>query len=220
MSPSAVLIQRQALLSIGGWPTHIKGCTDIYTWLRLTTKQDMIRNSCATVGYRRHPASNSNKLRLEKIDNLVNEYYTIAKSLIPYRIAQNPQEQETLNKRLEALGQFRSIVKVLRTRNQQMLGESLEKLDIALKSESQGFRESICNLLIWFLYPILTRDKNLMLNLLTSWSNQNFDTYKAIQKTLFSTRIFWRHFLLNPLDFRFWMLIIKQSPYYKLLISK
>lgn len=208
-SPSTVLIQRQALLSIGGWPIHIKGCTDIYTWLRLTANQNLIRSGCATVGYRRHFLSNSNQLRLEKIDNLVKEYYSICGNLIDYRIAHHPQEKETLTRRLNVLSQFELIIKVSSSQNKEILSKCLENLDLALAQESQSFRVCMCNVLIWFLYPHLTIDKNLMLNLLTSWSNENYATFQAMQKALLSKRIFWEHFLVNLLDFRFWILTLK-----------
>ncbi len=208
-TPSAVLIRRSALENIGGWFTQFvgAGCVDVYTWLRLSVEQPLIKNHCVTVGYRRHPNSLGISLRLQNIQRLMDANQRILEDALAYRLAVHPEESNVLSNRLNLLTPLANIVKAATTYDLSLLNTSALSLEENLASESSSFVQSISNLLLWFLYPYVDTQYKTLIFLLEHWPLQAARTRQCFLVRIASSRILPKHLLFHPLNPHLWKLL-------------
>ena len=208
-TPSSVVIRRNALNLIGGWSNQFTGsaCVDLYMWLRLSVNHSLVRNNSCTVGYRRHKTSQGNALRLQNIQRLIDIHKTTLNDALSYRIALFPQDSFFLQKRLDSLINMSGIVEAAITLNYSLLDDSIIAFEESLADESTAFIESICTLLLWFLYPYLEPEQPTLKTLLKGWTNKAEKTRQAFRSRIALSRILPRHLLAHPFDLYLWDLL-------------
>ncbi len=84
-APAQVLIRRDALLEMGGWPVNIVGVADFFTWLRLSATRPLLSISDLTVGYRQHAESYSTALRNDRKKKFLERYLQAASDALKAR---------------------------------------------------------------------------------------------------------------------------------------
>jgi glycosyltransferase involved in cell wall biosynthesis len=95
VSPSAVLVRRSAIDSIGGWPTQFP-ISDIYTWLRLSAKDSFVNVKTKFVAKRFSRFSFSSILLEEQPLETYAVVHKVYREAIPYRIKYHPEEANDL----------------------------------------------------------------------------------------------------------------------------
>jgi hypothetical protein len=208
-TPSAVVTRRSALNLINGWPTQFTGsAVDYYTWLRLSVNQSLMRNPSVTVGYRRHNNSQGMMLRLKNMQ-LIDTHITTLEDALSYRLSVRSQDTLLLKNRLESLTNMSDIVKGAITFNQSLLVDSVITFEERLTHESTAFIGSMCNLLLWFLYPYLDPQEAVLTTLLEYWPNKAYKTRQCFRERIALSRILPKHLLAHPFDLRFWALLVE-----------
>jgi glycosyltransferase involved in cell wall biosynthesis len=216
-TPSAVVCQRWSINYINGWPTKFTGTAiDYYTWLRLSVSQSLIRNQSVTVGYRRHNNSQGTALRLQNIDRLMDAHIKTLADALSYRLSVCPQDSMLLENRLNSLTNISDIVKAAITCNPSLLVKSVMDFEESLADESTSFIGSMCNLLLWFLYPHLDPQAATLTTMLEFWPKKADKTRQGLRERIALSRILPRHLLAHPFDLSLWALLVEFAP----LISK
>ena len=83
-TPAQVLMRRKVLIAAGGWPTHIVGAADYFTWLRISIEKPLLALPSLTVGYRQHRSSYSNTMRGQHRSKFFESYLAAAQE-VPQR---------------------------------------------------------------------------------------------------------------------------------------
>jgi glycosyltransferase involved in cell wall biosynthesis len=209
-TPSAVVMRRSALNLINGWPTQFTGsAVDYYTWLRLSVNQSLMRNPSVTVGYRRHNNSQGMALRLQNTQRLIDTHIKTLEDALSYRLSICPQDALLLKNRLESLSNMSDIVKGAINFNQSLLVNSVIAFEESLAHESTAFIGSMCNLLLWFLYPYLDPQETALATLLEYWPNKAYKTRQCFRERIALSRILPQHLLAHPFDLRWWSLLVE-----------
>lgn len=212
-TPSAVVIRREALDSINGWPTQFTGtAVDYYTWLRLSVNQSLIRNHCITVGYRRHNNSQGTKLRLQNLEKLIDNHINTLADALRYRFSVYPQDAVLLENRLKSLTNMLDIITATITVDQSLLVKGAISFEESLANESTAFISSMCNLLLWFLYPYLDPQEFTLKIILEHWPNKAAKTRQGLRERIALSRILPRHLLAHPFDLSLWALLVEFAP--------
>ena len=84
-TPAQVLMRREVLIAAGGWPTHIVGAADYFTWLRISIEKPLLVLPSLTVGYRQHRSSYSNTMREQQRSKFFESYLAAAQEVLSER---------------------------------------------------------------------------------------------------------------------------------------
>jgi len=96
LTPSCAMVERQALLGIGGWTVE-HPVADLYTWLALSAASPAMRIEPASVGYRQSAGSNAQRLRRDPHALLAQHVETL-RAVLPLRVAAKPKDQNAAAK--------------------------------------------------------------------------------------------------------------------------
>ncbi|WP_254444763.1 glycosyltransferase family A protein [Anabaena sp. UHCC 0187] len=213
---SAVVIRRTEMNKLGGWPIQFGGCTDTYTWQRLSVTQPLIENRTATVGYRQHEQSMSIDLRSQQTLNYFQDAIATSEDALNYRLEIHPQDTDKLTNRLAFMKPMLNILEATIHSDTQLLKESFLAFEKCLVGESDAFIQLIVGQLIWFITPKLgmqapRRKTELLKILIRRWLQEPENTYFTllfrIQENL-PIWTAWQYLLLQPQQINVWRLFI------------
>ena len=211
-TPSNLMIRREALESIGGWPTQFNFCGDIYTWLRLSTDHAFIRNKGITVAYRRHSSSQSSTLLAKNTQKCFQDLSTALEDALTYYPAfSKPNYYSQLQKRLSTLSVMSIVLENIINFNSSQFTKAIILLEEHLSNEKKGFVSSMCGLLIWFLYSHLANQPTLFSHLLQYWPQEATRTRQAFEERITSSRLLPKCLLSDPFNKSLWSLLIQSS---------
>ncbi|MGK7878996.1 MAG: glycosyltransferase family 2 protein [Crocosphaera sp.] len=210
-TPSSLMIRRTALESIGGWPTQVDFCGDIYTWLRLSVNRPFIKNKGITVAYRRHSNSQSSSYIANNTAKCFHSFLSGLTDAFNYYSAANSQNCSSLKPRLLALSAMGNILDHFLEYEPSKLKESIIVFEENLSEETEGFVGSMCGLLIWFLYINFVHKPILLSRLLSVWPQEAKRTRKAFRERIAASRLLGIGLLSNPLNRHFWQLLLGSS---------
>ncbi|MCL1473554.1 glycosyltransferase family 2 protein [Argonema antarcticum] len=193
---SSVVIRRDALNEMGGWPAKFSGCGDAYTWFRLSVAQPLIENRSTTIGYRQHESSLNIDLRSQKALSYFNEALAASEDAVAHRLAIYPENSDRLKRRLAVLTPMSDILKATINSDYQLLKESALAFEASLAGESTAFIKSMLNMLFWFLSPslnieTLARKTDYFKILIQHWPKDARNSREALMDYNLGNRIIW-----------------------------
>lgn len=211
-TPSNVLIRRTALESIGGWPSHINFCADVYTWLRLSVNHPLLQNKGVTVAYRKHNKSQTNELLAINTQKYFNSLFNGLEEALTYNLVVNEQKRYELKKRLSALSAMYNIIVNTLDYNSSQLNKSIIFFEESLFDEKDEIVSSMCGLLIWFLSGNLLNQPFLLSHLLQSFPESAPRSRKFFRSRIASSRILAKRLLFEPFNYQLWLLLLQFFP--------
>jgi glycosyltransferase involved in cell wall biosynthesis len=192
-TPSSVVIRRDSLDAIGGWPNQFAAYTDVYTWLRLSANQPLLMNRSISMGYRWHENAMNITLRLKnkEIQRYFDAGIAASEDAVAYRLAVYPQDSARLKKNLGMLMPMSNILKAVINSERKLLKESALILEESLAGESSAFIQLILHMLAWFLVPHLSREilenrTEVVEILIEHWPKEARNTRQAIISSTFA----------------------------------
>lgn len=214
---SAVVIRRDALNAMGGWPTQFGGHGDAYTWVRLSVSKPLMENRSATVGYRQHESSMSIDLRSRKLESYFNHVIAASEDAWTYRLAVHPEDSDRIERRLAALIPMSKIMKATINSDCLLLKESALAFEDTLGSESINFIITMFRMLFWFLTPnvnIKTLDRKIdgFKFLIQHWPKDALNSREALKiciKRNIGNRMTWnscQYLITQPWQMSRWSL--------------
>jgi glycosyltransferase involved in cell wall biosynthesis len=209
-TPSAALIRRVALKEIGGWPENLVGCADVYTWYRLSTDAPLVRSLSTTVGYRKHSKSMSAELRSQKFRAYFDSFLAAMLDALSYRMAVDSEHTQQLQQRLKTVEIIPLILEALESGENIKLQKVATEFETALAEESEDFTRSICNLLLFFIYPLLAQ-KPVLDNLLITWPIVASRTDELLLQKIVASRVFLKQLATHPLDRNLWFALLQNK---------
>ena len=211
-SPSCAMVRREALDSIGGWPTEYRAAADVHLWYRLSIQQPLLRNPHKTAAYRLHENSWSHISRANEVKQYFGEFIRSSRDAMACHNAVYPQEAERLGNRYKALTSLSGVLVGLLDSNTALLSNSARALEEYLSHEPAEYTEAMCGSLFWFLGPLLRNVKiSVKLQLLgvlsATWPEESKYTRKLILKyidSMMSPKTYLRYVVENPFQWRRW----------------
>lgn len=211
LTPSSVLIRRTALESIGGWPSHVDFCADVYTWLRLSVNHPFLQNKGVTVGYRKHNNSQTNTLLRTNTQKYFDSLFNALEDVLTYYPVVCEQEYSQFKRRLFSLSAMSDLIFNIMSSDCSQLSKSIMVFEESLSTEKKEFVGSMCGLLIWFLYGNLSYQPFLLSSLLKSWPPSASRTREAFRLRIASSRILPQRLLSEPFNGQLWLLLLQYS---------
>jgi glycosyltransferase involved in cell wall biosynthesis len=154
-TPSCVLIRRDALDRIGGWPTKYKAGADLYTWLALAVERSLVLNRSITVGYRSHHTSFSAQLIREGPVEYIERVRAALIDVVVMRLAAQPQDKGVCRRRLDALNLMVSMVGAITESDGVRFYQSALALERCLEGDENVSYGSAWHFVMWFVQPAL-----------------------------------------------------------------
>lgn len=188
-SASAMLMQRAALLEIGGWDPTYLGAVDYYLWLRLSEKGPLMRLSATTIGYRQHVTSQKNRLRISDGLGYLHRKVRASCDALEHRLPLivSPAERAILTRRRDAELSVYSLAKAIIERDHDGVMCAARRLDALLQEESAVFRQGPFRELAWFLCRMMnaadeSRGRHTLLTELSAaWPSDANTTHKTLR---------------------------------------
>jgi hypothetical protein len=152
-TPAQVLMRREALLAAGGWPTHVVGVADAFTWLRISMEKPLLVLPSLTVGYRQHRSSYSNTLREQQRCKFFECYLAAAQEVLSERNRCVGADQRSFRGQLEL---YRLMFAWLNTRQQKQhpdAGLIVRALENELCRHPCGFVNELWRHVFYFAAP-------------------------------------------------------------------
>ncbi len=194
--PSSVLIRRNALNSIGGWPNHLV-ITDAYTWFRISLLNPLIKNRGSTVGRRRY--NNSIGYILREQNRFIDNYMEAVKDVLNYRVAIYPSDADFLIKRVETFSCISSIIDAVVNLNSELFLQSTLTFENYLKFESPQFIKSTIHGLFWYLDPFIINNENTKSFIIKNCKNTSSNHF--IKKMIALNKISLKDIFIHKLNY-------------------
>jgi hypothetical protein len=152
---SGVVIRRECLLAVGGWPTHLFSVGDYYLWLRLAVHGPLLNSHEATVGYRLHPQSTSATWRTTNLARYLADMRAAAVEALGHRLAVRPEGETVLAPRLAILDALADVVKCVIAADARFAAAAVG-FAAAIAGGTHAFMRRAYGALAWFLQPLLS----------------------------------------------------------------
>ena len=154
-TPSCVLIRRDALDRIGGWPTKYTVGADLYTWLALAVERPLVLNRSISVGYRSHHTSFSAQLIRGGPIEYIGRVRAALIDVVAIRLAARPQDEGVCRRRLDALDSMVSMVGAITDGDGVRFSQSALALDRCLEGDENVSYGSAWHFVMWFVQSTL-----------------------------------------------------------------
>ncbi len=152
-TPAQVLVRRNALLEMGGWPAHIVGVADFFTWLRLCVGEPLLSLSDLTVGYRQHTESYSTSLRHDRKKKFLERYLSAASEAMKARQALGPESAGRCEAQLKLFDLMTEWLDPS-PKSKDSSAQSARALDSEIDGHEAGFTNELWAQAFYFVAPV------------------------------------------------------------------
>ena len=188
-SPSAVLIRRNALDEIGGWPTEFPGMADYFTWLGVsangTPRGSMAASRGCTMARRRHQSSYSSALRTGDALATYSKNQLRASRAAAERFgALSPLDIQTLAQRLDMAESLHQIVLAFIRQDWDSFRSTVHHVWTLLDDQPLEFRRKFGSMVCWLFDGRRPRAEAIALfdRVLTCWPAEDLSTRQLLQR--------------------------------------
>lgn len=154
-TPSAVLIRRLALDSVGGWSNAFTGVGDFYTWLRLSERGPLLLNRFSSVAYRMHDASQSHALRADRLRMYLSQKVRAAGEATRHREVAHPHEAIDMDRLRRIVTAMEALTLGLSDDDSDQVASAAESLEQAVVGGPDQRIDSALNSVFYYLRPLL-----------------------------------------------------------------
>lgn len=208
-SPSCVLIQREALDEIGGWPSEFT-ISDMHAWFKLTVDAPMIRTEKVSVGKRVHNDSYLERLRSKDASSFLQRHVRVCEDALSYRKDLAPASSEEFENRMETFKVLRRALEGVIRNDLQLLKKAAHYLEQENQTGQNLTREYWFFLLRVFSMPKSqiptkepTRERQLLARIVQAWPNRGPWARASLSRALVQTisyKAFLIYFALAPIQ--------------------
>ena len=124
------------------------------------------------------------------------------------RTTMKPEQLQRLQRRLKTVEMMPHILEAIKSGQSELLQSRVLEFETSLVEEPEYFTSKLCNLLLFFIYPLLTQ-KTTLDHLLTSWPASSSQTSKLLLPKIVASRIFLQQLLTHPLDQILWTTLLQ-----------
>lgn len=203
-SPSCVLIRREALDRIGGWPRQFT-ISDMHAWFKLTTRAPMLRTEKVSVGKRVHDESFLIELRTENAFSFLQQHIRVCEDALAFREEVSSEDQHLFRDRLDTFKMIGEALEGVRQGEPGRLREVARYLEHESNTEQEKIREFWFFLLRLFSMPRsqfptidTSKQRQLLGQIVREWPNQGRQPRRALSRALIQT-ISYKAFLRSVL---------------------
>lgn len=210
-TPSCVLVRRNALNRIGGWPTQFT-ISDINAWFKLGTEKPLLQSNKVTVGKRVHSKSYLRTLRTEKALSYLEDHIRSCEDALAFRKTVRPDETENYQDRLDVFEAVGGVFEGVLYENKELFADSIKAWEET--SIDQELEEEIVSFVLWLFRREISEapaQQSVLLNrIVREWPDSCPHARTVLDKTFAQTSISGWSFLSclsqNPHRIRMWPL--------------
>jgi glycosyltransferase involved in cell wall biosynthesis len=159
-SPSLVLIRRNALEAIGGWPTANGWSSDVDAWFKLSSMSPMIRNRSVTAAYRtNHKTATSYQWRHAMAYRYFSNVRKTCEAVAQDRVNTFPMERDKRFRQCQILYPMASFIQAFESFDSLLAHTALTQLEQILSlfttAERMSAKGLIVDTLSWYVRPTM-----------------------------------------------------------------
>lgn len=155
-TPSAVLMRRERLRELGGWPLAWEASDDYFVWLSLGLGSHLLFSLPATTAYRQRADSMSAHRRTRQAADYLRQRKIVLEAALQNRLLVHPDESSDLRRRLAGYDAVAGVLLGLVERRGDALQRFAVELESHLTDRPKWYRTSAFNHMRWFLDPVLS----------------------------------------------------------------
>jgi glycosyltransferase involved in cell wall biosynthesis len=179
----AGLVRREAINSLGGWPTQFGPASDVNFWFRLSANQPLVLNRSITVAQRLHDSSWSCGARTDI--NYFDLYVEALKHAYTDKLSKKLGDVNLIENFIPILENMRGVISSVKNHNAKLLRNSALALEDLLLPKSDRDLNYTCQVLLWFTFSTLSsgeikRSDRELLFLTETWPKEACRTRKSI----------------------------------------
>lgn len=219
-TPSAAVVRREALESLGSWPAQFIACNDVYAWLMMSMRHPFVQCSAISVGYRIHPHSFSSTLRQIRSPQFLDSMLSCGHQALEQRRRLLTEDTAPWERRLHGCRTLAPILEAYLSHDRVALRERACLLERTLADETQEGLLSVLYVLLYLVAPSLQQEDqrraaHALDVLLGAWPAQAPRTRRLLLQRLgrlVSVRCLGVYLLLAPWQGHRWQLFLRRFP--------